>query len=40
MAGRKIKLYGEAVSEILVADTNSESGCEANDFEDYLEEEE
>ena len=40
MAGRKIKLYEEAIIEILVADTNSESGCEANDFEDYLEEEE
>jgi hypothetical protein len=36
----KIKLEEKAVSEILVADTNSESGAEANDVEDYFEEEE
>ena len=30
----------EDSSEILVADTNSESGSEASDFEDYFEEEE
>jgi len=37
MAGKKIKLDEEAISEILVADTDSESGSEASDFEDYLE---
>jgi len=37
---KKIKLEEEAVSEILVADTNWESGAEANDVEDYFEEEE
>ena len=37
---KKIKLDKEAISEILVADTDSESGSEASDFEDYLEEEE
>jgi len=36
----KIKLEEEAISEILVADTNSESGAEASDIEDYFEEEE
>ena len=40
VAGKKIKLDEEAISEILVADTGSESGSEASDFEDYLEEEE
>ena len=40
MAGKKIKLDKEAISEILVADTNSESGSEASDFEGYLEKEE
>ena len=40
MARKKIKLDEEAIIEILVADTNSESGSEASDFEDYLEEEE
>jgi len=40
MARGKIKLDEEAISEILVADTNSESGSEASDFEDYFEEEE
>jgi len=37
---KKIKLDEEAMSEILVADTDTESGSEARDFEDYLEEEE
>jgi len=36
--GKKIKLEEEAISEILVADTNSESGAEASDV-DYFEEE-
>ena len=40
MAGKKIKLDKEAISEILVADTDSESGSEASNFEDYFEEEE
>jgi hypothetical protein len=40
MAGKKIKLDEEAINEILVADTDSESGSEASDFEDYFEEEE
>ena len=37
---KKIKLEKEAISEILVADTDSESGAEASDVEDYFEEEE
>jgi len=40
MGGKKIKLEEEAISEILVADTNSESDAEASDVEDYLEEKE
>ena len=40
MAGKKIKLDEEAISEILVADTDSEPGSEASNFEDYFEEEE
>jgi hypothetical protein len=40
MAGKKIKLEEEAVSGILVADIDSESGAEASDIEDYFEEEE
>jgi hypothetical protein len=40
MAGKKIKLEEEAISEILVADTASESGAEASDVEDCFEEEE
>ena len=36
MAGEKIKLDEEAITEILVADTNSESGFEASNFEDYF----
>jgi hypothetical protein len=37
MARKKIKLEEEAISEILVADTNSGSGAEASDVEDYFE---
>ena len=40
MARKKIKLKEEAISEILVADTDLESGAEASDVEDYFEEEE
>jgi hypothetical protein len=40
MAGEKIKLDAEAIRDILVAETNSESGAEASDVEDYFEEEE
>jgi len=40
MAGKKITLGEEGISEILVADTNSESGSEASDFEEEEEEEE
>jgi hypothetical protein len=40
MAAKKIKLQEEAISEILVPDTNSESGAEAIDVEDEFEEEE
>ena len=40
MAGEKIKLDKEAISEILVADTDSESGSEDSDFEEHFEEEE
>jgi hypothetical protein len=36
---KKIKLEEEAISEILVANTLSESGAEASDGEDYFEEE-
>jgi len=32
---KKIKLEEEAISEVLVADTNSESGAEASDVEDF-----
>jgi hypothetical protein len=39
MAGKKMKLYKEAIGEILVADSDSESGSEASDFEEYFEEE-
>jgi hypothetical protein len=39
MAGEKIKLDQEAIGKILVADTDSESGSEASDFEEYFEEE-
>jgi len=34
------QLEGEAISEILVADTDSESGAEASDVEDEFEKEE
>jgi hypothetical protein len=34
------KLDEEVIGEILVADTDSESGSEASDFEDHFEEEE
>ena len=37
---KKIKLEEEAISEILVAETYSESSAEASDVEDYFEEEE
>jgi hypothetical protein len=40
MAGEKIKLDKEATNEILVADTDSISGSETSNFEDYFEEEE
>ena len=40
MARKKIKLEEEAISEILVANTDSESGAEASDVEDYFGEEE
>jgi len=39
MAGKKIKLE-DAISEILAADTYSESDAEASDDEDYFAEEE
>jgi len=40
MAGKKITLDEEGISEILVADTDSESGSEASNFENDFEEEE
>jgi len=33
---KKIKLDKEAISEILVADTDSESSSEASDFDDFF----
>jgi hypothetical protein len=39
MAAKKITIKEEAISEILVADTNLESDAEAGDVEDKLEEE-
>jgi hypothetical protein len=36
MAGKKIKLEEEAISEILVADTDSESGVEASNLKTIL----
>jgi hypothetical protein len=39
MPRKKIKLDDEAISEILVADTDSESDSEASKFENYFEEE-
>jgi len=40
MARKKIELEEEAISKMLVADTDSESGVEASHFEDYFEEDE
>ena len=40
MAGKKIKLEEDAISEIQVADTDWESHAKARDVEDYFEEEE
>ena len=40
MAAKKIKLDEPAISEILVADTDSESGAEASDLEDDFSESE
>ena len=40
MATEKLKLDEEAISEILVADTDSESGAEFSDVEEEFEEEE
>ena len=40
MGGKGIKFQEKAISEILVADTDSESGAEASDVEDCFEEEE
>jgi hypothetical protein len=40
MADKKIKLDTEAISEFLVANTDSESCSEASEFEEYFEEEE
>ena len=37
MAGKKIKLEEEAISEILVADTDSESGAGASYVDDFEE---
>jgi len=36
---KKIKLEEEAISEILVEDTDSESGTEASNVKEYFEEE-
>jgi len=40
MAAKKIKLQEEAISEILVADTDLESGSEASNVEGDFEDEE
>ena len=40
MATKKLKLDEEAITEILVADTDSESGAEVSDVEEEFEEEE
>jgi hypothetical protein len=40
MAAKKIKLQKEAISEILVADTDLESGAEASNVEGDFEDEE
>jgi len=39
MVRKKIKLEEQAINEMLVADTHSESGAEASDIEDCTEEE-
>jgi hypothetical protein len=36
MARKKIKLAEEAIREILVVDTDSESGAEASDVKEYF----
>ena len=36
MATKKLKLEEEAISEILIADTDSESGVEVSDLEENL----
>ena len=40
MATKKLKLKEEAITEILVADMDSESGAEVSDVEEEFEEEE
>jgi hypothetical protein len=40
MAGKNINLEEETISEILVANTDSEPGSEASDCKDYFGEEE
>jgi len=40
MATKKLKFEEEAITEILVADTDSESGAEVSDIEEEFEEEE
>jgi len=40
MATKKLKLEEEAITEILVADTDSESGADVSDVEEEFEEEE
>ena len=40
MAGKETKFEEGAISEILAADTNSESDAKASDVEGYFEEEE
>ena len=40
MAAKKIKLDEPAMSEILVADTDSESGAKASDLEEFSQSEE
>jgi len=39
MATKKLKLEEEAITEILVADTDSESGAEVSDVEEEEEDE-
>jgi hypothetical protein len=36
MAAKRIKINDEAISEIMVADTDSESGIDAGNLEDEL----